>query len=147
MPTSWKAFFAALPERTVITDRDLTVDTLGEDVRPEVHRAQATGGRPQRSKSQTRQTGPAPELVDGYRNRLLKYIPAEGLAFYLTLDGIVRSGTSRDQNVEFWALLVVFLVGCVFNWFYLANAAGVFKVGQRIISMGAYLVWIYAVGG
>src|SRR6266851_2730682 len=111
MPTDWSHFFRALPDRTIVTDRDLLVDGRPEAPRAHVDRAHATGrqGDSRANHDQVRdQTGPPRETADGYRERLLKYIPAEGLAFYLTLDGIVRSGTSTDRKVEFWALLGAF---------------------------------------
>lgn len=86
-----------------------------------------------------------PEAVepDKYTSRLLKYIPAEVIALYLTLDIIIRS-TEQTPLGLFW---FVFLFGIPATFFYLRRVEKVHKNSQIFISVIAYCVWVFAIGG
>jgi hypothetical protein len=77
---------------------------------------------------------------DNYTDRLIKYIPAEIIAFYLALKPFFIKETPNVQWVIFAVLLVVTVV-------YLRLARGVGKWIQIIISVLAFAIWIFAIGG
>jgi hypothetical protein len=81
--------------------------------------------------------------VDNYTSRLLKYIPAEVIALYVTLDAIIRS----SENISIWIYWSVFIFGVVATYLYLNRVEKVTKQIQLLISAGAFMVWVFAIGG
>ena len=85
------------------------------------------------------------DKADAFTDRLLKYIPTEVVALYVTLDGLSRAA---PPNVPKQALLwIVFFVLLVGTWFYLRRVQAVKKVEQLIISTLAFAVWVFSLGG
>jgi len=78
---------------------------------------------------------------DNYLSRLVKYIPAEVVALYLTIDPLLRKGYPQELQ---WALL---LFGLVVTPFYLMRLGNVRKTQQLVISTLAFAVWVFAIGG
>lgn len=108
--------------------------------------AVGSGGRPP-LRSQGLPAHPAPPSTpDGYADRLLKYVPAEAVAFYLGCDGIIRSVFTDSTNERFWLLVGVSLVGLIGTPFYLRRLERVLKPTQVIVSTIAFAVWIFAIG-
>jgi len=83
--------------------------------------------------------------ADTYTERLLKFIPAESVAGYLALDGMVRSGTDGDQR-RVW-LIVIATFGALFTWIYLERVQAVKKRQQLAISTASFVIWVFAIGG
>jgi hypothetical protein len=92
--------------------------------------------------------GEAPSLptgVDSYVDRLLKYVPAESVALYLTLQGIVISGAEGPSlNSWLWGILGIGLIGTPI---YLWRIVKVGKIAQLLVSTAAFCVWVFALGG
>jgi hypothetical protein len=86
-----------------------------------------------------------PSGVDGYTGRLLKYIPAECVALYLTLQGIILSAT-EGLPPTLW-LWVIFGIGLVATPIYLWAIAEVWKPIQLVVSTVAFGIWVFALGG
>jgi hypothetical protein len=90
---------------------------------------------------------PTPPLTpDDYVDRLLKYIPAESVALYLTLQGIILSGAAEASslNTWLWFILGVGLIGtAVYQW----RVLKIGKVVQLAVSTAAFGVWVFALGG
>jgi len=82
---------------------------------------------------------------DDYIDRLMKLIPADTVALYLSLDGIVRSGLKGDPALStwMWALFVVVVVGNVLYW----RKTGVTDVVQYVVLTLAFVVWVFTIGG
>jgi hypothetical protein len=87
-----------------------------------------------------RQTTEAP---DSYTDRLTKYIPAEVVALYLTIDALVRS-SPHFPAAFYWAVFLFCLFG---TYLYLWRIEKVRKKLQLHISGGAFAVWVFAIGG
>lgn len=77
-----------------------------------------------------------------YRTRLLKLIPAEIVATYLSIDNIVPEGADRA-----WLLTGASLVLLIILPFYLRLILQVTNLGQIAATVGSYLVWVYSLGG
>jgi hypothetical protein len=77
---------------------------------------------------------------DNYVDRLMKYIPAEVIAAYMTLAGIIKSSPQPNDPLLHWVIFLVVLVG---GFFYLKKPAGVRKPVQLIISLLAIVVWVF----
>ncbi|SRR6266404_7579909 len=78
---------------------------------------------------------------DAYLNRLVKYIPSEVIATYLSLDLICRSAT------EMWPGWLVLGFGCLATPLYLWKISEVRKPVQLLVSTLAFCVWAFALGG
>lgn len=88
----------------------------------------------------TTRTAPAP---DTYTSRLLKYIPSEVIAVYLTLTALLRASAAPDRMLE-W---LVFAFGVVVTPLYLWRVQRVWKPLQLVLSTVAFVVWAFALGG
>ena len=80
--------------------------------------------------------------TDGYATRLLKYMPSEVIALYLTLTSLVRS----SAGAGLWLDWLIFAVGVVATPLYLWRLQKVRKPLQLVISTGAFVVWAFALG-
>jgi hypothetical protein len=93
--------------------------------------------------------GPADSTVqtskDVYFDRLLKYIPAEVVACYIFVLGLIQklTGPGEIQVIQ-WA---VFLIFCFITFLYLWRVSKVKKAQQLVISVVAFIVWVFALGG
>lgn len=85
----------------------------------------------------------SPRTPDRYRERLLKYIPTEVVALYLTLDALIRSSDTLPASALWW----LFGFGLVGTYLYLWRVEKVRKQKQLLISSLAYCVWVFAIGG
>lgn len=86
-----------------------------------------------------------PATSDGYFDRLFKYIPAELVAGYIFVLGVVKQLTEPGEVILFqWLLFVIF---CILTPLYLWRLQKVTKLQQHIISILSFIVWVFALGG
>jgi hypothetical protein len=83
--------------------------------------------------------------ADDYKDKLLKHIPAEAVAAYITLDGIVRSA-AQGNSLKVW-LWVAFLLGLIGTPLYLWRLQNVTSRMQLSVSTVSFAVWVFALGG
>ncbi len=83
---------------------------------------------------------------DGYIDRLLKYIPTEIVAVFLLVQGLVMKMDHASDPFKpmLWG---VFLLFAVFTPLYLWRILKVMKITQLVISLVAFVVWVFALGG
>jgi hypothetical protein len=86
-----------------------------------------------------------PVTRDGYFDRLFKYIPAELVAGYIFVLGIVKQLTDAGEIMTFQWLL--FLAFCILTPLYLWRVQKVMKLQQLLISLLSFIVWAFALGG
>ena len=82
---------------------------------------------------------------DNYKERLIKFIPAEVVTLYLTVYGIASA--ARDEipfEVFIW---IIFAVGIIGTPLYLRFVERVRGLSHIIISTLAFAVWVFALGG
>ncbi|MFD3000402.1 hypothetical protein ACFS7Z_08535 [Pontibacter toksunensis] len=84
-----------------------------------------------------------PTQPDNYLSRLLKYIPTEIIALYLTCRPLLSSGNNQ-YNIIHW---LIFAFGVVVTPLYLWKKQKVNKKSQLLISTFAFCVWVFAIGG
>jgi hypothetical protein len=87
---------------------------------------------------------PAVPTRDDYLSKLYKYIPAEVIALYISIDGFLRTLPPMQKQLMQWAMVVV---GVVATIAFLSRIQKVQKSRQLLISAGAFLVWAFALGG
>ena len=86
-----------------------------------------------------------PVTKDGYFDRLFKYIPAELVAGYIFVLGVVKQLTdTREIKVFQWLLFIAF---CILTPLYLWRVQKVLKIQQHVISLLSFVVWAFALGG
>ncbi len=90
-------------------------------------------------------TPPAVE-ADAYVDRLLKYIPAEIVAVFILVKGLILKLQTTSESFEpiYWG---VFLLFVILTPLYLWRLQKVSKATQLIISSIAFVVWVFALGG
>jgi len=82
---------------------------------------------------------------DGYFDRLFKYIPAELVAGYIFVLGVVNQLSDAGEVGLFqWLLFIIF---CILTPLYLWRVQKVLKIQQHIISVLSFIIWVFAVGG
>jgi hypothetical protein len=86
-------------------------------------------------------------VADEYWTRLQKLIPAEVVAAFLAIDGVVQAKVGISVGV-YWGIYVVLVVMCVL---YAKHTASTPALGtdyrQVAIATVAFLIWTYAIGG
>jgi hypothetical protein len=118
-----------------------------------VTRAEAAAGRRARAGSgaeavagaEAPAAAGAPEgpVVDGYLDRLVKYVPADVIAFYLAVQAGVANLPDGQKPFGAWVVFLAFLAG---TWLWLRKA-GVKHRTQLLLSVAAFAVWVFATGG
>lgn len=102
---------------------------------------------PTAENSPVKETAPADNKVMDYLDKVSKLVPAEILAAYLTMFGLVESiKSATTQLVSMW---IVFAAGSILTPIYLnlAAEAGKPKTRHLILSTIAFLVWAYVTTG
>jgi hypothetical protein len=92
-------------------------------------------------------TNPLPKSrgPDQFTDRLLKYIPAEVIIVYVSVEGLIRNAPANVPREK--VLWVVFLFLLIATWIYLARVQHVNKKAQLVISTLAFAVWVFSLGG
>ncbi|THD75330.1 MAG: hypothetical protein E7812_17425 [Phenylobacterium sp.] len=86
---------------------------------------------------------PTPPPEDHYKDRLLKYVPAEVVTLYLTLAALLTTAPKAPS----WLGWAIFAVGVAATWFYLSIVLHVKDWRQLLISTLSFVVWVFALGG
>lgn len=83
---------------------------------------------------------------DVYIDRLLKYIPTEIVAVFILVQGLVLKLDQDSDPVKpiLWGLFLLF---AVLTPLYLWRILKVKKITQLVISLVAFVVWVFALGG
>jgi hypothetical protein len=85
--------------------------------------------------------------VDGYLDRVLKYIPGEVVALWTAVTGVIASA-AEPSSVLLW---IVFAIGVILAAAYTWKIATVpnqpTPVTQIVVSAFAFIVWVFAIGG
>lgn len=82
---------------------------------------------------------------DNYVDRLFKYIPAELVAGYIFVLGVMKRLTDTGEiRILQWLLFLLF---CILTPLYLWRVQKVRKLQQHIISLLSFVIWVFALGG
>lgn len=89
--------------------------------------------------------GPTEATPDDYSARVMKYIPAEVVAVYVFVDGIIKQSTDATTlPTLMWSVFGVILV---LTPLYLWRVQKVGKWVQLLICTLAFAVWVFSMGG
>jgi len=78
--------------------------------------------------------------ADDYNKKLLKLIPSEIIAAYITVAGLIPD----RNNIWLWGITIVLLVLVTP---YLRSFQGVKKPLHYAVSSISFIVWVFAIGG
>jgi hypothetical protein len=86
---------------------------------------------------------------DDYVARIVKWLPAELVAFWLTVDTWVRGSTSGADSLNLRRLLLSFalIIGTALTPIWMRRVRKVKKLDQLVISAFAFPLWVFATGG
>jgi hypothetical protein len=87
---------------------------------------------------------PAPTSRDDALDKLFKFIPSITVGTYLAIDGVVVQ--LSDATTRKWVLLLVSVVMLAGTYLFLKRR-GVSRAQQILASLGAFVVWVFALGG
>ncbi len=94
----------------------------------------------------TRAGGQGTEILpDTYRERLMKYVPVEGLAFFVAVYGSLYAVLAYQPYFPSLARIIV-LAGIIVTFLYLWIAEGVSDWVQLGISTVGFIAWVFAFG-
>jgi hypothetical protein len=89
-----------------------------------------------------------PQEFDTYFDKAVKYIPADIVAAWVAVTGLVASAPDIPRATILW---VAFGIGLILTaWWTWKQAAAPGRrppVTQAIVSTGAFAVWVFALGG
>jgi len=89
-----------------------------------------------------------PVEFDSYFDKAVKYIPADIVAAWVAVTGLVSSARDVPRQTILWvAFGIGLLVTALWTWKQAAAPGRRPPVTQAIISTGAFAVWVYALGG
>ncbi len=85
--------------------------------------------------------------IDGYFDKLLKYIPTEIVGGWIAITGLIKSASDIPTNTILWIILIIFTV---LTALYILQQTSEPKkppaIKQTTISAIAFIVWVFALG-
>jgi hypothetical protein len=92
---------------------------------------------------QAKQSG----VPDDYVTRLVKYIPAEIVAAFLVIDGILKAVTGVQANLYWLIFIVLLILTPLYTWRVTTEAGLPVAYVQVVVSTLSFIVWVFAIGG
>lgn len=85
--------------------------------------------------------------ADDYSSRLVKYVPAEIITAFVTMNGMVASQPDDKQWLQ-WAVFGFLLIATPLYTNYVTRAPGMPPATKQIaVSTVAFVLWVFAIGG
>jgi hypothetical protein len=78
-----------------------------------------------------------------FKDRLVKLIPAEFIAAYLTINNLVQG---NDEKSLFWTQVIAIAVMFAVLPFYQLRVLNIRGFGQNAATCGAFLLWVASIG-
>src|SRR5712691_5268879 len=92
------------------------------------------------------QGGAAP--IDGYFDRVIKYIPADVIAGWTALTGLLAAASGAPSVVILWGAFGVFiLLTAAWTWKQTSLPDQPPAVTQILVASAAFIVWVFALSG
>lgn len=84
---------------------------------------------------------------DPYVNKLLKLIPADVIAVYLTVFNLIKAYQRSDGGTNTTFQWIVFIAILLITPFYLKFIAKIESTLQIIFCMVSFCIWVFSMGG
>ena len=86
------------------------------------------------------------QASDDYASKLIKYIPAEIVAAYVTIQGILEAAM-REGWIHWAVFFVLLVLTPLYIWRVTTEPGKPVAVWQIVISTVSFLIWVFALGG
>lgn len=87
--------------------------------------------------------GGNPKDADNYKEKLVKLIPSEIIAAYVTIYGLVTGIKSPHENIILWIVIAILLI---ITPLYSIKVSMVTKKSQVVYTTFGFLIWAFATG-
>ena len=86
--------------------------------------------------------------LDNYYDKLLKYIPADVVAAWIVVNALITSASGIATAAFLWvAFGIGVILTAVWTWKLTSQPGKATAWTQILISTGAFIVWVFALGG
>ncbi len=83
------------------------------------------------------------DTIDSYKDKLLKLIPSEIIAAYVSIHGLLKGNAVQNQDTILWIVIgILFLLTPI----YLKRFQNVNNNLQIVFTCIAFLIWVFATG-
>ena len=89
----------------------------------------------------------APPQLDDYVSQVVKYIPAEIVAAFVTIDGILRSAVGISSLTGWLVFVALLILTPIYTWHVTKEQGLPPPYGQVGVSTAGFAVWVLALGG
>ena len=86
-------------------------------------------------------------IADDYKTKVIKYIPAEIVTAYVTLEGILKASPNATNAVYWFVFLVLLALTPLYIWKVTSQPNKKPAWDQIIVSFFSFIVWVMALGG
>ncbi|MFM2479711.1 hypothetical protein [Celerinatantimonas sp. MCCC 1A17872] len=91
---------------------------------------------------QAKGSAPRDAASDRYNDRLVKYIPAESVVLYQTINSVLASSGMQGQPIH-WIIFFVILIA---NFEYMRKVLSIKMPSQLLISSISFIIWAVSFG-
>lgn len=84
---------------------------------------------------------------DDYKSKIIKYIPAEIVTAYVTLEGIIKSSTQATVEIYWIIFLILLALTPLYIWRVTNDPKKSPAWDQIIIAFFSFAFWVFALGG
>jgi len=100
------------------------------------------------SSQQHSNTSVTPQSVDTYFDKLVKYIPADIIAAWTAVTGLIAGATKEPKSTLLW---IAFAIGLIITALWIWRQTSVPQkpaaITQILVSTFSFAVWVFALGG
>ena len=85
--------------------------------------------------------------LDGYFDKLIKYIPTEIVGGWVAITGLIKGASNIPTNTTLWILFIIFTgLTALYILQQTFEPKKPLAIKQTIISTTAFIVWVFALG-
>ncbi len=89
-----------------------------------------------------------PQLAaDDYKMKVIKYIPTEIIAAYVTLEGIINASNQAPAGAYWMVFVILLILTPLYVWRITNQAHQKPAWDQIIVSFFSFIIWVMALGG
>lgn len=90
---------------------------------------------------------PAQTTADDYMTRLVKYIPADIIAVYLFINGIISSQAAPNVILRWVVFALLLVLTPIYIWRVTNDRTLPPAWDQMIVAFFSFAIWVFAIGG
>ncbi|NLO41372.1 MAG: hypothetical protein GX115_18145 [Ruminiclostridium sp.] len=86
-------------------------------------------------------------VADDYKMKVIKYIPTEIIAAYVTLEGIINASNQAPAGAYWMVFVILLVLTPLYVWRITNQAHQKPAWDQIIVSFFSFIIWVMALGG